>query len=88
VPENPVQQLPTTDRQWDALGLLRRLHDQAVPAGRGTEGLHLATLKPLAAVGLVDLDESGEPDRRGRQWTAALTEAGHRALDQDEQPDS
>jgi hypothetical protein len=77
-----------SDRQWDALGQLRRLHDQGLPAGRATPGLHLATLKPLAALGLVDLDESGEPDRRGRQWTASLTEAGHRALDQDEQPDS
>jgi len=84
VPENADQQLPTNERQWDALGLLRRLQDQGLPAGRGTEGLHLATIKPLAAAGLVDLDESGEPDRRGRQWTVTLTEAGHRALQQDE----
>ena len=84
MPENADQQLPTNARQWDALGLLRRLQDQGLPAGRGTEGLHLATIKPLAAAGLVDLDESGEPDRRGRQWTASLTEAGHRALQQDE----
>ncbi|WP_042428113.1 hypothetical protein [Streptacidiphilus anmyonensis] len=84
MPENSAQRLPTTDRQWDALGLLHRLEGQGVPAGRGTGGLHLATLKPLATMGLVILDESGEPDRRGRQWTARLTEAGHRALDQDE----
>lgn len=84
MPENADQQLPTNARQWDALGLLRRLQDQGLPAGRGTEGLHLATIKPLAAAGLVDLDESGEPDRRGRQWTVTLTEAGHRALQQDE----
>ena len=84
MPENADQQLPTNERQWDALGLLRRLQDQGLPAGRGTEGLHLATIKPLAAAGLVDLDESGEPDRRGRQWTVTLTEAGHRALQQDE----
>ena len=71
-----------SDRQWDALGQLRRLHDQGLPAGRGTPGLHLATLKPLAVLGLVDLGESGEPDRKGLRWTAALTEAGHLALDQ------
>jgi hypothetical protein len=71
-----------SDRQWDALGQLRRLHDQGLPAGRATPGLHLATLKPLAALGLVDLAEAGEPDRKGRRWTAALTEAGHLALDQ------
>lgn len=51
-------------------------------------GLHLATLKSLEKIGLVDLDESGTPDRKGRQWTAALTEAGRLALDQDEAADS
>ncbi|MEZ0092462.1 hypothetical protein [Streptacidiphilus sp. EB129] len=70
-----------TARQWDALGELRRLQEHGLPAERGTAGLHLATLKPLATMGLVTLDESGEPDRRGRQWTAALTQAGHHALD-------
>ena len=73
-----------SDRQWDALGELRRQHDAGLAAGRGTPGLHLATLKPLEALGLVDLDESGEPDNRGRQWTARLTKAGHLALDQDD----
>ncbi|WP_042404783.1 hypothetical protein [Streptacidiphilus carbonis] len=81
MPDDPAQP-PLTERQWDALGELRRLQEQGLPAGRGTPGLHLATLKPLAAVGLVDLEETGEPDRRGRQWTAALTQAGHDVLDQ------
>ena len=80
---NP-QQLSLSERQWDALGELRRFHHQGRSAGRGTPGLHLATLKPLEAMGLVTLDESGEPDRKGRQWTAALTEAGYLALDQGE----
>ncbi|MEZ0096233.1 hypothetical protein [Streptacidiphilus sp. EB129] len=71
-----------TARQWDALGELRRLQEHGLPAERGTAGLHLATLKPVAAMGLVTLDESGEPDRRGRQWSATLTEAGRQALDQ------
>ncbi|MBC3844651.1 hypothetical protein GXW82_44100 [Streptacidiphilus sp. 4-A2] len=73
-----------SDRQWDALGALRHLHDQGLPAGRGTPGLHLATLKPLAVLGLVDLGEAGEPDRKGLRWTAALTQAGHEVLDQGE----
>ena len=81
-PDDHTLHLPSTDRQWDALGELRRLQDQDVAAGRGTPGLHLATLKTLEAIGLVRLDESGEPDRKGRRWTAALTEAGHLALDQ------
>jgi hypothetical protein len=78
VPDGPTQP-PLTERQWDALGALRRLQEQGQPAGRGAPGLHLATPKPLAAVGplaavrLVDLDETGEPDRKGRQWTAVLT---------------
>ena len=71
-----------TERQWTAFDALRRLEDAGVPAGRGTPGLHLATLKPLEAMGLVKLGEAGEPDRKGRQWTSALTEAGHRALAQ------
>jgi hypothetical protein len=74
VPDNHTQPPPPTERQWDALGELRRLQDQDLPAGRGTPGFHLATLKPLAAAGLVDLDETGEPDRKGRQWTATLTQ--------------
>jgi hypothetical protein len=82
VPDDPTQPPPLTERQWDALGELRRLQDQDLPAGRGTPGLHLATLKPLAAAGLVDLDETGQPDRKGRQWTAALTQAGCDVLDQ------
>jgi hypothetical protein len=84
VPDDPIQPPPLTERQWDALGELRRLQEQGLPAGRGTPGLHLATLKPLVAVGLVDLDESGAPDRKGRQWTAVLTQAGRDVLDQGE----
>jgi hypothetical protein len=82
VPDDSTQPLPLTERQWDALGELRRLQEQDLPAGRGTPGLHLATLKPLATVGLVDLEQTGEPDRKGRQWTAALTQAGRHVLDQ------
>jgi hypothetical protein len=84
VPDDPTQPPPLTERQWDALGELRRLQDQDLPAGRGTPGLHLATLKPLAAAGLVDLEETGQRDRRGRQWTAVLTRAGRDVLDQGE----
>ena len=82
MPDDPNQPPPLTERQWDALGQLHRLQEQDQPVERGTPGLHLATLKPLAAVGLVDLDETGEPDRKGRQWTAALTRAGRHVLDQ------
>ncbi|TDT97298.1 hypothetical protein EDD99_5414 [Streptomyces sp. 846.5] len=70
MPHDSAPDLSLTDRQWDALGQLRRLQEQGQPAGRGTPGLHLAMLKPLAAAGLVDLEETGEQDRRGRQWTA------------------
>jgi hypothetical protein len=80
VPDDPTQPPPLTERQWNALGELRRLQEQRLPAGRGTPGLHLATLKPLATVGLVDLDETGAPDRKGRQWTATLTQTGRDAL--------
>ena len=82
MPDNRTPDPSLTDRQWDALGRLRRLQEQGLPAGRGTPGLHLATLKPLAALGLVVVEEFGEPDRRGRQWTATLTQTGHDVLDQ------
>jgi hypothetical protein len=82
VPHDSTPDLSLTDRQWDALGQLRRLQEQGLPAGRGTPGLHLATLKPLAATGLVDLEETGQPDNRGRQWTATLTHTGHHVLNQ------
>ena len=29
-----------------------------------------------------NLHETGAPDRKGRQWTAALTQAGRHVLDQ------
>ena len=82
MPEDTAAQFPSTDRQWDALGELHRLQGQGITAGRGRPGLHLATLKALEKIGLVALDESGTPDRKGRQWTASLTEAGQLALDQ------
>ncbi|TDT97266.1 hypothetical protein EDD99_5376 [Streptomyces sp. 846.5] len=57
MPDDSTPDLSLTDRQWDALGQLRRLQEQGLPAGRGLPGLHLATLKPLAAAGLVELEE-------------------------------
>ena len=61
MPDDPTQPPPLTERQWNALGQLHRLQEQHQPAGRGTPDLHLATLKPLAAVGLVDPDEMQVP---------------------------
>lgn len=76
----PVPEL--TERQWTALGEIRRLQNQGRTPGRGLPGLHLATIRPLEVLGLVELGEAGEPDRKGRQWTAVLTQAGRRALAQ------
>ncbi|MEY9966612.1 hypothetical protein ABIA33_004677 [Streptacidiphilus sp. MAP12-16] len=84
MPDDHTPDPSPTDRQWDALGELRRLQEQDLPAGWGTPSPHLATLKPTVTMGLVDLEESGTPDRRRRQWTAALTQAGHDVLDQDD----
>lgn len=79
MPDDYLPPLELDERQWDALGELRRLQNQNCTGTRGMPGLHLATLKPLVALGLVEL-ETGGVDNKGRQWTAGLTDAGRRAL--------
>lgn len=68
-----------SERQWEALGELRRLEAAGQPARRGGT-VHLGTLKALEAAGLVVISEDGEPDNRGRQWRSQLTEDGHQVL--------
>jgi DNA-binding MarR family transcriptional regulator len=76
-----VEPANVSERQWDALGELRRLEDQGLTLARQVGGIHLATLKPLQACGLVVITESPDRDRKGRKWHARLTEAGRRATD-------
>jgi hypothetical protein len=70
-----------SNRQWDALGQIRRLEDQGLTAARQIGGLHLATLKPLQACGLLVITEHAERDRKGRRWIARLTGTGRRFTD-------
>ena len=68
-----------SERQWEALGELRRLEVAGQAARRGGT-VHLGTLKALEAAGLVVISEDGEPDNRGRQWRAQLTDDGRQVL--------
>ncbi|MBT2457267.1 hypothetical protein [Streptomyces sp. ISL-86] len=68
-----------SERGWEALGELRRLEDQGLTATRQPGGIHLATVKALQKLGLADIEDSPERDRKGRKWVATLTEAGRRA---------
>lgn len=66
-------------RQWEALGELRCLEEAGQPARRGGT-VHRGTPKARESAGLVEISEVGEPDNRGRQWQARLTEDGRRIL--------
>lgn len=68
-----------SERQWEALGELRRLEAAGQFVRRGGT-VHLGTLKALEAAGLVVASEDGEPDNRGRQWQAQPTEDGRLVL--------
>jgi DNA-binding MarR family transcriptional regulator len=74
-----VEPADLSERQWEALGQLRRLEAAGQLARRG-ETVHLGTLKALESAGLVVVGEDGEPDNRGRQWWAQLTEDGRQVL--------
>jgi hypothetical protein len=69
------------ERQWEALGELRRLENLGLTAARQPGGIHLATVKALEQRGLAAIDDHPERDRKGRRWVARLTEAGRRATD-------
>jgi hypothetical protein len=67
-----------TERQWDALGRMRRLeHDGLAETADG--GGHLAAVKSMEGLGLVEIEDS---DRQGHRWAARLTDAGRRAADE------
>ena len=68
-----------SERQWEALGELRRLDAAGQLARRGGT-VHLGTLKALEMAGLVEIREDGSPDNRGRQWRAQLSEDGRQVL--------
>jgi hypothetical protein len=68
-----------SERQWEALGELRRLEAAGQLARRGGI-VHLGTLKALETAGLVEIGEDGAPDNRGRQWRAQLAEEGRQVL--------
>jgi hypothetical protein len=68
-----VESADLSERQWEALGELRRLETAGQPVRRGGT-VHLGTLKGLESAGLVVISEDGEPDNRGRQWQAQLTD--------------
>lgn len=77
-----------SERQWDALGEMRRLEDQGLIAARQVGGLHLTTLKALQTLGLVVITEHSERDRKGRRWIARLTDAGKQATGEASHPAS
>ena len=77
--EGMVEPADLSERQWHALGELRRMEVAGHRARRGGT-VNLGTLKALEAAGLVEIGEDGEPDNRGRRWTAALTDDGRQVL--------
>jgi hypothetical protein len=76
-----VEPIDLSARQWDALGEMRRLEGLGLTLARQVGGVHLATLKPLQACGLLVITESPGRDRKGRKWIARLTETGRRVTD-------
>jgi DNA-binding MarR family transcriptional regulator len=81
VTNSKLPQLELSARQWDALGQIRRLEDRGLTAARQVGGIHLATLKPLEAFGLITISEHADRDRHGRRWVARLTDAGRHATE-------
>jgi hypothetical protein len=77
--EVTVESADLSERQWEALGELRRLETAGQLARRGGT-VHLGTLKALESASLVVISEDGEPDSRGRQWQAQLTVGGRQII--------
>ncbi|MHA6757294.1 hypothetical protein [Streptacidiphilus sp. PAMC 29251] len=73
-----------SERGWEALAELRRLENRGLIAARQPGGIHLATIKALMKLGLADIEDHPERDRKGRKWVARLTEAGRRLIDSPE----
>jgi hypothetical protein len=63
-----VEPIDLSARQWDALGEMRRLEGLGLTLAWQVGGVHLATLKPLQACGLLVITESPGRDRNSLNY--------------------